>query len=175
MLAMNKRITTRPGTRDHLPRRRDSMRKRRFEENVSEADVQTRFAGITYGGSSKHKALPHLFGLVPSGSAPPDATLCDRDAGFTPNDMSRIPALLDRARRAHLIGNLIWTVDDNGWVYELELTNSGQNEHHGYPLRAGDPFVERVFGVFKEWAAVHGTDDDRNAAEACAKRYGLKP
>ncbi len=151
------------------------MRKRRLEENAPQGEVEGRFAGITYGGSQKHKAHPHLFGLTASGFPPPDATLCDRDADFAPADMTRIPALLDRARRARLIGNLIWTVDENGWVYELQMTNSGRNEHHGYPLRAADPFVERVFRFFGAWAARDGTDDDRRAAEACRNRYGLGP
>lgn len=150
------------------------MRKRKLQEHTSSADVESRFAGITYGGSQEHKAHPHLFGLVASGFPPPDATLCDRDARFAPADMVRIPALLDRARRARLVGNLIWTVDDNGWIYELQITNSVRNEHHGYPLRAGDPFVERIFRYFNTWAASDGTDDDRRAAEACRNRYGLR-
>lgn len=151
------------------------MRKRRLEENAPQAEVEARFADITYGGSQKHKAHPDLFGLTSSGFPPPDATLCDRDADFAQADMTRIPALFDRARRARLIGNLIWTVDDNGWVYELQLTNSGRNEHHGYPLRAGDPFVEKIFRFFAAWAVHDGTENDRRAAEACRNRYGLKP
>lgn len=128
------------------------MRKRRLQENASFTDVESRFAGITCGGSQNHKAHPHLFGLAASGFPPADSTLCDRDAGFAPADMARIPALLDRARRARLIGNLVWTVDDNGWIYELQITNQVRNEHHGYPLRAGDPFIERIFRHFKAWA-----------------------
>jgi len=164
----------RPKTRDKLPSRRDAMRKRWLEQNVSQAQAESRFAGITYGGSPKHKARPHLFGLTASGFPPPDATLCDRDADFAPGDMARIPALLDRARRARLMGNLIWTIDDNGWIYELQTTDAGRNEHHGYPMRASDPFAEKVLRCFKAWAALYGTDDDRRAADACRNRYGLR-
>jgi hypothetical protein len=151
------------------------MRKRRLEQNATEADVEVRFAGITYGGSPEHKAHPHLFRLTSSGFPPPDATLCDRDAGFAPADVDRIEGLLDRAKHARLIGNLIWTVDDNGWVYELQMTNASRNEHHGYPLRATDPFVERVYRFFEAWASKQGTIADRDAAAACRKRYGLSP
>ena len=138
-------------------------------------ETEARFAGIRYGGSQKHKERRGCFGLSPSpGFPPPDATLCDHDAGFTPQDTRRIPALLDRARRARLIGNLIWSVDDNGWVYELQMTNAGQNEHHGYPLRANDPFVEKVLRLFEARAEHDGTDGDRLAAKACRDRYGIK-
>lgn len=165
----------RPRTRDRFPPRQDAKRKRWLNENATVEEAEARFAGIRYGGSQKHKERPHRFRLSPSsGFPPPDATLCDRDAGFTSQDMCRIPALLDRARRARLIGNLIWSVDDNGWVYELQMTNAGQNEHHGYPLRANDPFVEKVFRLFVAWARDDGKDSDRRAAEACRDRYAIK-
>jgi hypothetical protein len=150
------------------------MRKRSLLETASRAEIDERFAHLTHGGSQKHKAASHLFGLPAAGFPPPDATLCDRDASFAPADMNRIPSLLDRARRAGLVGNLIWAIDDNGWVYELQLTNSGRSQYHGYPLRASDPFTDKLFRFFEAWAMREGTDSDRRAAEACRNRYGLR-
>lgn len=94
--------------------------------------------------------------------------------GSSQKTCSEDPDLLVRARRAALIGTLIWTVDDNGWIYELECTNQVQNEHHGYPLRGGDATAEVVFHQFRQWANIHGTAADMEAARACERRYGFK-
>ncbi|MBZ9939467.1 hypothetical protein LB518_24495 [Mesorhizobium sp. BR1-1-16] len=88
--------------------------------------------------------------------------------------MLRIPALLKRAQEAGLMGNLIWSVDDNGWIYELQVTNTGLNDWHGYPMLPSDPFARPVWLRFREWAAQHGNQVDRDAAHSCALRYGLK-
>lgn len=37
-----------------------------------------------------------------------------------------------RARVAHVIGNLIWAVNDTGWTYQLKVTSDVRNEWHGY-------------------------------------------
>ena len=165
---------SRPRMRDDLPPRKSENRKRRLDPEATPEQVHARFLNIRYGGSSKHKWHPHLFGLEPYRGERGDATLCDAHARFQPEDMQRVPDLLVRARRAALIGTLIWTVDDNGWIYELECTNQVQNEHHGYPLRGGDATAEVVFHQFRQWANIHGTAADMEAARACERRYGFK-
>jgi hypothetical protein len=49
-----------------------------------------------------------------------------------------VSVLLERALGAQLVGSHIWTVDDNGWIYELSVTNVTTNEHHGYPFRSSE-------------------------------------
>lgn len=166
---------SRPKTRSNLPPRSDEKRKRCLDDAVSQDMLTARFKGIRYKGSSKHKRCPHLYGLEPFKGPRGDATLCDEHAGWQRSSEDRIPRLLGRARDAALVGSLIWTVDDNGWIYELQSTNSEQNEHHGYPLRPTDPFAEKIINRFATWAARHGTDQDIQAARACKARYDVKP
>ena len=164
----------RPRTRSALPVRRDDRRKRALDDAPSEAALLSRFERIRYVGSAKHKRQPHLFGLDPFNGTRGDATLCDEHAGWRPEDAERESRLLGRAHEAGLVGNLIWVVDDNGWIYELQVTNPVQNEHHGYPLLPSDVFAEKVHERFAAWAAAHGTASDRQAEQACRARYGLK-
>ena len=44
----------------------------------------------------------------------------------------------------------VWTVDDNGDVYEAKLGHDGRS-YHGYRLGADDRFMRRQ--VIKEWQA----------------------
>jgi hypothetical protein len=87
--------------------------------------------------------------------------------------MDRIPALLQRALRARLVGSHIWTVDDNGWIYELVVTNPTTNERHGYPLRPSDPFAVTVYRHFQGWALENGSEIEKAAAVACWELYGF--
>jgi hypothetical protein len=87
--------------------------------------------------------------------------------------MKRVPALLERALRAQLVGSHMWTVDDNGWIYELAVTNATTNEHHGYPLRPSEAIAEVVFRHFQQWAWENGSESDKAAALACQERYGF--
>jgi len=42
----------------------------------------------------------------------------------------------------------VWAVDDEGVVYEAQLSNSETGEYHGYPMKVGDGFT--IF-VAREW------------------------
>jgi len=132
------------------------------------------FDGLVYEGSPKHKLHPHVFGLSPFRGERGDRTLCDRHAGFGPDAMSRIPRLLGRARAASLVGNFLWTIDDNGWVYELAVTNKTLKQYHGYPLRPSDAITEKVFARFRAWATLHGWPIDTAASRACQGFYGFR-
>jgi len=162
---------SRPATRKGLPERRDARRPRKLDANPALSSVAARFAGIQYEGSPKHKRHPHLFGLEPFRGERGDETLCDELAGWKPADTARVPALFDRAKRASLVGSLLWTVDDNGWIYELQMTNAGHNQHHGYPVLPTDPFALLLVRRFAVWAGGHGTRADKQAAENCKLLY----
>lgn len=166
---------TKPPSRKPLPRRDDSRRKRWLAPAPTPEEVAARFRNIRYICYGKHKANPHLYGSEPYRGPDSDRTLCDDHAGFLRNDLARIPALLERAAAARLIGNLIWTVDDTGWIYQLELTNSVQNEWHGYPLLPSDAFAYQVWKRFAEWADEAGSPNDQKAAKSSALLYGLRP
>jgi hypothetical protein len=157
-----------------LPPRRSDNEKRKLYVNITALDVQVRYGTVSYKGSSKHKQNPHLFGLEPFRGRRGDRTLCDKHAGFSPEDMVRVPLLLQRALCARLVGSHMWTVDDNGWIYELAVTNPTSNEHHGYPLRPSEAIAETVFRHFQSWALENGSENDKAAASACRERYGFR-
>lgn len=164
---------TKPSRRDTLPQRDDAHRKRSLYETGQLKELAERFAGIRYGCAGKHKANPYLFGVAPYHGTDSDRSLCDQHAGFLKEDLQRIQSLLKRAEAASLAGNLIWSVDDTGWIYELQITNAGRNEWHGYPMLPTDPFARTVWSRFRAWAHQAGQPADKNAALACATLYNL--
>lgn len=133
--------------------------KRRLCEPVPNAEELEILAGrARFECSAKHKKEPRAFGLEP---APSDAddTYCDAHAGFVPSDVVRIPALLRRGISAGLVGSnlkhgdptLIWSVDDNGWIYEGRITTPTQAVYHGYPLLPSDAFARKVIARYEKW------------------------
>ncbi len=116
----------------------------------------------SYAGSGKHKLEPRAFHLEP---APPDAddSFCDGHAGFAPEDMARVGDLLERGIRAGLIGHrdvqgdptILWSVDDNGWIYEMRITVPTQAIYHGYPLLVGDAFAKKVISRYTQYVYAH--------------------
>lgn len=163
----------RPSPRADLRPRTSDNAKRHLDTNLTAEQVRAQFGATTYCGSPKHKQNPHIFGLEPFRGNRGDRTLCDSHASFQPSDMARIPVLLDRALRSGLVGSHMWTIDDNGWIYELALTNATTSERHGYPLRPSEAIAELVFQHFASWATVNGDDSDRNAVHACRTLYGF--
>lgn len=165
----------RPTSRAGLPERNDNHRNRELATELSQSEVTARFAGIRYLCYGKHKSNPYLYGVEPYRGTDTDRVLCDTHANFHKSDFSRIPALFARARAAGLVGNLMWTVDDTGWIYELQNSNSVLNEWHGYPLLPSDTFAPKIWNRYREWAHQFGSRDDRTAVERCALLYGCKP
>ena len=165
-----------PSKRPGLPPRRSENTKRRLLQAPSNILIANMSNSVTYKGSPKHKRHPHLYGLPPVSGPRGDATLCDGHAGFSPLQMSVISAMILRGLRAGLIGygNLIWTVADDGWIFEGRQTNVATNEYHGYPLRPSEAIAELVYRRFSAWAKDHGTIQDQLAAKACKNRYGFR-
>ena len=90
--------------------------------------------------------------------------------------MREIPSLVQRGIRAGLIGatqRVIWTVADNGWIYEGRKTNADRSEFHGYPVRESEPIAELVYQRFVAWVDEHGDSSARHAAMSCRQRYGF--
>lgn len=117
-------------------------------------------ARVTYGPYSKHKYNPIAYGLTPYAGSDVERTYCDAHSGFRLADFGRIPVLLLRGVMLGLWSdqskggapNLLWTIDDTGWIFELRITNSVQTQYHGYPLLQGDAFARQVLMRAREVA-----------------------
>lgn len=128
---------------------------------------------MKYEGSSKHKRHPHLYGLPPFTGSRGDATLCDEHANFRQDDMAKVPLLIKRGIQAGLVGTALWTVADNGWIYEARVTNAVQSQYHGYPVRPTEAIAEAVYRRFLDWSQKHGSAADKKAASNCQALYGF--
>jgi len=153
--------------------------KRQLRTPAPAADARDELAKrARFQGSGKHKLEPRAFGLEP---ATPDAddSFCDGHDGFTPEDMSRVPSLLERGIKAGLIGHrdsqgdptILWTVDDNGWVYEARITTATQAIYHGYPLLEGDAFARKVITRYSEYVYAHPELQLERSLEQALERY----
>lgn len=115
---------------------------------------------MTYGPYSKHKFNPMAYQLTPYGGPDVERTYCDANANFRKEDCIRIPDLLKRGAMLGLWseqndGNaprLLWTIDENGWIFELRITNSGKARYHGYPVLPGDAFARHILVRAREVA-----------------------
>lgn len=159
-----------------LPPRRSDNDKRRLLEDPPPALLTCLAAAVNYAGSSKHKRHPHLYGLPPFRGNRGDATLCDRHAGFQPEDMPTISRMLRRGIKSGLVGEegrIVWAVADDGWIFEFRQTNATQSEYHGYPLRPTEAIAAVIFRRFALWAQEQGARTDQSAVASCRRRYGF--
>ena len=124
---------------------------------ASRAELSAR---VTYGAYSKHKFNPTAYKLSPYAGQDVERTYCDEHAGFGKESRNRIPTLLVRGVMLGLWSDqndgdapsLLWTIDENGWIFELRITNSGQAQYHGYPVLPGDAFARHVLARAREVA-----------------------
>jgi len=166
-------LLKRPVRRPDLPVRASENEKRRLDPSPPPQLIQELLTTVKYGGSSKHKRHPHLYGLPPVTGFRGDATLCDEHANFRQADMATIPQLIARGVRAGLVGTALWTVADNGWIYEGRLTNAVQSEYHGYPVRPSEAIAEAIYMRFRDWVDRYGSAADKKAASNCQALYGF--
>ena len=160
----------------HIYRRRSDNEKRRLLQDPTDDLIRDMLNKVHYRGSPKHKLHPHRFGLTPFNGIRGDATPCD-DADFEPSQMAEIPMVIRRGIRAGLIGHtqrIIWTVADDGWIFEARETNRDTAEFHGYPVLPTETIAYAVFSRFSAWAQQHGTDAEQSACDSCRLRYGFR-
>ena len=165
----------RPTTRRDRHLRRPGNPRRGLLQKPESKLIEQLMKTVCYKGSWKHKMQPLEFGVSISHGSRGDATLCDEHAGFDKAKVSSIPRLIKRGLRAGLVGrgNLIWTVGDDGWIFEGRPTNVETSEYHGYPVLGWEPIARPVYVRYSEWAQTSGIDLDRIAAEQCRVRYGF--
>ena len=164
-----------------LPIRRSDNEKRRLHPSPDGAALARLAARASYHGISKHKAEPLKFGLSLPGGGRGDESLCDEHASFQPNDWNSIPGLLARGIMAGLVGKfegdgvprILWTVWDQGWIFEARVTNIALADYHGYPVRPSESIAELIYHRFRDWAYVQGSGVDRQAAANCHALYGF--
>lgn len=132
-----------------------------------------------YGAYSKHKFNPTAYRLTPYAGSDVERTYCDAHSHFGKDDIARIPALLARGvmlglwseQGSDCTPDLLWTIDDTGWIFELRITNSGQSQYHGYPVLTGDAFARQVLTRAREVTNSRDqfpTDSDPNVKAAIA-------
>ncbi|HVC63598.1 MAG TPA: hypothetical protein VND19_24935 [Acetobacteraceae bacterium] len=170
-----------PATRPTLPTRRSDNDKRRLHPSPDGVALGQLASRAVYNGISKHKAEPLKFGLLPYTGRRGDESLCDQHAVFDLGDWRTISELLTEGIRAGLIGKveaqgvptMLWTVSDQGWIFEARVTNVGLADYHGYPVRASESIAEQVYSRFRDWVGTQAGDADRRAVVNCRALYGF--
>ncbi len=167
-----------PRRRIAVDRHSDNDKRRLREPSPDDEFRRSLAARVRFEGWGKHKLRPRAFGLEPAPSGEDD-TYCDGHANFSPSDLERIPSLLQRGIGAGLIGHndsqgdptLIWTVDDNGWIYEGRITIPSQALYHGYPVLPSDAFGKIVIARYTHWVYAEGDNTLVYALQNALERY----
>lgn len=128
----------------------DKRRLSKFPPSLAER--QDLAARSSFDPYEKHKKDPRAYGLPLYKGDHEDPSYCDEHAGFMPADMDRALPLLKRGIEAGLFGDtlkkddpgLLWTVDDNGWIYEARITNPGHALYHAYPVLPNETIARKV-------------------------------
>ncbi len=169
----------RPTPRVVIERSSDNPKRALRAGKLSAAERKALGRRVRYEGYAKHKWEPRRFGLEPIPEPSEDRTFCDAHAKFRPTDMRRVVALLRRGVQASLVSDkdrqgdpaMIWTIADDGWIFEARLTLAGQALYHAYPLLPGDAFAHKVIEAFADYVYA-GAGSAHHAALANAQeRY----
>jgi hypothetical protein len=172
-----------PDKRIILERIADNQNRRMLPEMPVRA-LREQLAGrVGYEGSGAHKGDPYSWGIEPYRGRRRDRTYCDLNAKFHYEDRHRIKRLLKRGVLGGLISEnaiqgdptMLWTLDHNGWIYELRITHPGRAIYHGYPVLPSDPFARKVIARLSVWASDESEDavkedEDLEAALLAAER-----
>lgn len=145
-----------PEPRDLPPRSSENDKRALSLLWPTQQAIDALWADATYEGYGKHKRTPEIWGLNRFQGYAPDRTFCE-DAGFTLADRGRILSLLQRGIAAGLFSEQerqgvpakLWTIDDNGWIYEFAITNATVPLYHAYPVRRTDAMARKVIDRFE--------------------------
>jgi len=136
-------------------------------------------ATASFAPYSKHKKHPSAYKLQPYEGQDEDPTYCDDHAKFGPEDMTRANDLLKRGILAGLWGDklakgnpsLLWTIDDNGWIYEARITNPGYGGYHAYPVLKNEAIARKVLARYREHVENAPTEKLQTALTNALDRY----
>lgn len=161
-------------------RRTTSADPRRLSEIAPSAAVRSTLAGrARFAPYAKHKKNPALYGLAPWRGEQEDPSYCDAHAGFMPADIPRASALLQRGILAGLFGksakkgdpNMLWSVDDDGWIYEAMITNPGYAVYHAYPVLPNEAIARKVLMRYADYVVAQNQPDLRASLRLAQGRY----
>ena len=113
---------------------------------VDRDELQRMETTAVYRPSPHHKAHS-LSGARRAVPAPrPDKTICDGPSAGT--HRNAIELLMAGFRRGMVSRQIrrgwprnVWAVDEDGVVYEAQLSNEETGEYHGYPMKRDDGFT----------------------------------
>lgn len=167
-----------PPSRVAVQRSRNNPKRQLIATLPTKASREALSQRVAYGASAKHKFNPTAYKLSPYAGQDEERTYCDAHANFGKEDHRRIPALLVRGVMLGLWSdqdnaeapNLLWTLDESGWIFELRITNSDQAQYHGYPVLRGDAFARHVLIRARE-AFNEGELPGAQAAIAAAETF----
>lgn len=168
-----------PSSRRARARASHNDPRRLSETPPSLAERAALAARATFDPYSKHKRHPAAYGLTAYQGEDEDPSYCDEHAGFSPADMVRAPALLTRGISAGLFGKtrkkgdpgLLWSVDDNGWIYEAQITNPGFAGYHAYPVLPNEAIARKVLLRYADFVLQQNTPVLIASLHAARRRY----
>ncbi len=93
--------------------------------------------------------------------------------------MPRAPMLLMRGINAGLFGKkrkkgdpgLLWSVDDNGWIYEAQITNPGYAVYHAYPVLPNEAIARKVLVRYTDFVNQQNDPQLTASLTAARRRY----
>lgn len=153
---------------------------RRLSKAVPSPKIRTALAAnASFAPYSKHKRNPGAYKLKAYEGEDEDPTFCDEHAGFLPTDIPRAPGLLIRGINAGLFNNkskkgdpgLLWTVDDNGWIYEAQVTNPGYAVYHAYPVLPNEAIARKVILRYSDYVKAQNNPQLTASLNAVRSRY----
>lgn len=137
-----------------MPKRTSNNPKRRVVpvELVSAEDVLRLSESARYVGSGHHKRNPADYGFERTNPRP-TKSICDM-TGLVPLALAQslmlagirkkmVSAILDDG-----FPKFIWSVTDNGQVYESKTHHNTPGQYHGYPLEKDDDMHDYIMS---EW------------------------
>lgn len=140
-------------------RRREGNRPdRRFVPDVAlnRIERETLAARITYTGSAHHKRRPGDYGFQPPVNPRPNKDVCDAK-GKRQVLLTEAQSFFAAGLRKGMVSapgtnglpKYVWSVDENGDVFEAKARPERETEYHGYRLGADEDTMRRY--ILAEW------------------------
>jgi len=128
---------------------------------------------------AKHKRNPSAYGLKAWAGGQEDPSYCDDHAGFHSGDLARAGMLLKRGILAGLWGdklkkgdpNRLWSVDDNGWIYEAQITNPGYALYHAYPVQPTEAIARKILARYQDYVSAQKDPVLKTSLTLALERY----
>lgn len=141
-MGTGKRQGNNPKRRIAPPGRLTADEKKRLERDVR------------YIGSANHKLHPAAYGF-PRPEPRPNKSVCDMERDILLPEAKQLVARgiqydMFSELQADGFPKFIWSVSENGEVFEAKTDRNGTGEYHGYPLEDEDAMYKYVISVWKE-------------------------